>query len=229
MNRRHLRRRERLGPEGSRVTQAVTIAGRCVVPLLCWCVVGCKPAATLDARPAPRARPRDAVDVSTLPKLAPPLPPLDGGRVEVSIPDGWHLLPRDGKSLVRCQLSQQSAYPIIFVEAAASPDRTRLAVGDLPELAAGLQQSLDEELSAEGFKLAEDVVPVAFDGFAGVEYIRTAQSKGTQLERLFLVTVAGGRQYTVELRAILGTTEQFRPYALSVAHGLKFVSGPSKD
>jgi hypothetical protein len=165
------------------------------------------------------------IDVASLPEVDGALPPLDDGRLTLSLPGDWFRLPRSKQYLVAAQLSRQAKYPAItiYVEAAGNADDMpeNWDEDDLKDRAAELQADFDEQ----EVKLAEPVKPVRIGPYIGVQYARGAKVEKLPLERLFLVTVAGGRRYTVELRAVHGELHRYRSLALAVAASMRF--GPS--
>ena len=50
------------------------------------------------------------------------------------------------------------------------------------------------------------------------------KNRNLRLERLFLMTVAGGRKYTIELQALFGSEAKYRPHALAMANSLQIKS-----
>ena len=203
---------------------------------LCLLYCGCsEPAPTLVKEPAPgetpavapaessAAAPASETTAAELPKLADPLPPLDEGRVEVAGPEGWSLPARDSKWLARFQLQPGDPYPTIFVnQPQERPTQADVTPENAAEFARQVQARLKQELEPQGLTVPE-VKPLVIGDFAGAEYERqaTVKSKNLQLERLYLVTVQGGREYTIELHTLFGTLRQFRNYALAVAEGMK--------
>ncbi len=62
-----------------------------------------------------------------------------------------------------------------------------------------------------------------------MSFQRRGKSGKQIVERYFLETVAAGRRYTLELRALEGTLGKFQPYAWALLHGMEFLEkqGPS--
>jgi hypothetical protein len=169
-------------------------------------------------KPAPAAT--VAVDPSTLPELADPLPPLDGGRLIVAGPKDWVLPPRDPRWLARFQRDSSTAYPSILIRAEAH---------DGPDLTAETATQLAEQVQAELEKDAKSgsapqVQPLLIGEFAGVQYVDERRTRANRVERLVLITARGSRRYSVELQALSGTRDKYRNAALAVAHGLKIQS-----
>lgn len=177
---------------------------------------------TAGKRPAARQAtpPIATVDVAKLPKLTGGLPPLDDGRFKIDTPDGWRIAPRHKDYLIRLQLSG-ATYPLILIQSAPSPDLARITRKNLGEFAARRQAALDKELGGQGVELAKEVTPIQVGDFLGVEYQRRAHTEKVTLDRLFLVTVAEGRLYTLEMRALAGTLRALRPEFLAMAASIK--------
>jgi hypothetical protein len=207
---------------------------------LAWTVVvivavGCgEPQGQLERVTAPPSSPGPAVGgpaneraaappssaTATVP-LSDPLPLLDQGRLEIAKPEEWVLSPRSREWLVRFQLQSGLAYPTILVTAEDSAEVDDLSSENVRQFASETQAGLQAELAPQGVSLAKKVQPVTIGGRPWVEYARRAKSGQERLERLFLVTVAGGRRYTVELRVREGTLAAFRPALVAVAGSVK--------
>lgn len=165
----------------------------------------------------------DAAPADPRPALGEPME-LDQGRLTAAGPKGWARPPRDPKWLARFELSAGTPYPTILIHAPVEVSGQKdVTQENAPEFARRLHAELKAELAASGYKVPE-VKPVVLANFAGAEYSRQArlQGRNVNLDRLYLVTVWGGRQYTIELQALHGTETTFRPHALAVAEGLKF-------
>lgn len=211
---------------------------RVLLPVICFGLAGCGdpggPALVPDRPAAAPAAAADAVPANENPAVArrPALGPsmeLDQGRLTAAGPEGWARPPRDPKWLARFELSAGTPYPTILVHTPVEVSgQADVSQENAPEFARRLQAELKQELSAAGFKVPE-VKPLVLENFAGAEYSRQAKLQGrpVQLDRLYLVTIHGGRQYTIELQALHGTETTFRPHALAVADGLKFQDQPA--
>lgn len=149
-------------------------------------------------------------------------PPLDDGRVEISLPEDWVWAPRSKDYLIRAQMSRDARYPNVTVYAEAAPDIEDASSENAIELEKTFHTMLDEELAPQGLKLDEPVHAVQIGGFFGVEYVRRAKIGADSVERLFLVTVKNGRKYSLELRALQGSLSQFRPFGRAIAASMNF-------
>jgi hypothetical protein len=173
------------------------------------------------------ASPADAVlriDVATLPPVGDPLPPLDGGRLQLAGPRGWVLPPRDKQWLVRFQTQPDVAYPSILVTGKDAIGIESLTAKNVRDFADRTQSALDDELRPQKQRLLKPVAPLRIGDRYWIEYARGAQAGGTRLERLFLVTVVAGREYTIELRTYVGSLAKRRPEALAVAAKMKVLT-----
>ena len=175
----------------------------------------------------PQSSASEPAAVAELPALGDAVK-VDDGRLSVAGPADWVRPPRDPKWLARFEMTSGTPYPAILVPPAAESDFANVTKENAAEFARHLQAELQQELSAQGYKVPE-VKPLVLEHFAGAEYSRQAkvQGRNVQLNRLYLVTVAGGRKYTVEMHALFGTQATFRPHALAVADGLRFLASES--
>lgn len=176
-------------------------------------------------KPAPSETPQSAlrrIDPAGLPALGGSLPPLDDGRVEISRPEDWQASPRSSKYLVRFVARPHSAYPSLVFNA-LDTDFPAVTEQNVSDWAARVAEEWEARLAPQGVRLDKPVTPVRIGEFVGVEYVRRAQdSRGRRLSILMLDTVAAGRRYQLELYALEGTFEHDRPFAYTVAAGLKF-------
>jgi hypothetical protein len=166
------------------------------------------------------ASPRPSSAAAAVP-LSDPFPLLDKGRLEIAKPEEWVLSPRGREWLIRFQLQTGLAYPTILVTAEDDSEMDELSSENVRQFAFRTQAGVEAELAPQGLSLANNVQPVTIGGRSWVEYARRAKSGQERLERLFLVTVAGGRRYTLELRVREGTLAAFRPAVVAVAGSIK--------
>lgn len=199
-------------------------------PLFVWCPVvlglllGCGgpagqgSAEKRDPVDEPAADPV-TTDVAALPKLGDYLPPLDKGRIEVAVPEGWYVPPASSKYVVRFQPSETVRYPCVVVTAEDCREGgistvTRENVGEFAEQVAS---SLKKERSA--------VRPFEVGDFVGVAYRKRGKephSVSKILELFYLDTVVAGRRYSIHLRSSEGSLETDRPFLYTVVGGIKF-------
>lgn len=203
--------------------------------LLFACIAGCgeAPKSKAPASPAtvktPAAAKIEIVDASRLPVVDSPAPPLDEGRLELSLPADWRRAPRSKDYLIKVQRSRQANFPVLIVTVEPAEDLPDITRENAVEFAAQIQAKLDAELGPQGLALAEPVRPVAIGDLTAIEYVRKAKSTAGSIERLFIVTAARGRRYVVELRTLQGNLAEFRPWARAVAASMKFSAGTPGD
>lgn len=187
------------------------------VPVL---LIGCGP----QGPPAAETAAEPAALGDDLPLLGDYLPPLDGGRIEVAPPLGWAVPPRDSKYLVRFTQSRQSSYPSLIIVAEDYGGIFNVSEQNVDTFAEQMDDLLDG--SGASAKPSERATPFSAGSFVGVTYRRRGRApadlKKIIVDRLFLDTVVAGRKYTIELRTRQGTVDQYRPYLLAVAKGIKF-------
>lgn len=163
-------------------------------------------------------------DVGESPKLGDYLPPLDKGRVEVAVPEGWHVPPANSKYVVRFTRSDADDYPTVVVTAEDYQGQVGSTVTkeNVRKFAEEVARELKKERSA--------VQPFQVGDFVGVRYRKRGPEPGRvsgTIEALFLDTVVEGRKYSIHLRAREGSLEQELPYLYAVVGGIKFVGRQS--
>ncbi len=154
------------------------------------------------------------------------LPPLDGQRVELAAPKGWVAAARDKKYVAQFTLRSGAAYPRIMVTAKDASGSESLTGKNIKAFASKVQEelnqgSVDEDAEQPSEAALPAVKPLRIGDQYWVETLRKAHAKKTALERWILVTVVGDRQYTVELRAYIGSLNANRPQVLAVAASLR--------
>lgn len=159
-------------------------------------------------------------DSGVLPPLGDALPPLDGGRLEISPPAEWTVSPRSNQYIVRFQADQGNPYPTVLVTARDCPQVKILTAESLPVFA----KLVASELESAGVKTT--VKPGRIGEHLGVMYTRRARVKdalGGIVERVFFDTVVDGRRYQFELRCPPETVGLAEPYFLAVVKGARLV------
>ncbi|GEM_PF-6257152 len=137
---------------------------------------------------------------------------LDQGRFQLPTPEGWELR-RVPDYLLVCH---RGNYPRLYVSVADDPAFTNITPANVVAYAEAAANRLQEK------KLAVPVRPVQVGNFVGVSYGWEATSKGKRLMRFFLVTTRGQRRYTIELRCLEATFDDYRDTALAVAAAVQF-------
>lgn len=135
---------------------------------------------------------------------------LDGGRVEVSSPEGWTRSPRSQKYLVRYQPGTRRTYPSIVVTAEPAPEGLGSVTADtVGDLVAAITARLAVDFPAGGsVKVIKRPAAARLGPHAGVAWAvpGTAKVDGLSepIERFAWAVVLGGRLYVVEARAPKG-------------------------
>lgn len=144
------------------------------------------------------------------------LPPLDGERVQVAPPKGWHTLPRNPDYLVRFIPKKEASYPAILVTVQPFEDIAEVTSENLKEY----RKLLDDP--------GEDVQLRRIERFVAVSYTKQGTLKDglrtVLLDRQFLDTVVDHRRYQFELRAKQGTLDKYMPDLLAVAVKTQFMN-----
>jgi len=157
------------------------------------------------------------VNVSRLPAVGETMEPLDDGRVRLAPPEGWCIVPRSRKWVVRFQQSPGARYPAIILTAEDYEtvfQVTRENVG----IFAGQRSVALEPRGAAALK----VTLVAVGRWVGVSYLRHGEFDHDVLDRLMMETVVAGRKYNLELRTLEGASQASRPLLLAVAAAMEF-------
>ncbi len=170
---------------------------------------------------APVSKESKTLRVGDLPELGEPMDPLDDGRIVVAPPAGWHIPSRDSKWIVRFKSSPKLRYPTIMLTAEDYEDVFNVSKDNVDEFAEQVSALLEQD--GKTARLADEITPVEVKRFVGITYRRRARVKKKIIERVFAETVVAGRKYTLELRALKGTDERFRPYLFAVAGGIQFL------
>lgn len=135
---------------------------------------------------------------------------LDGGRVEVSSPEGWTRSPRSQHHLVRYQPGTRRTYPSIVVTAEPAPEGLGTVTADtVGDLVAAITARLAVDFPAGGgVKVIKRPAAARLGPHAGVAWAvpGTAKVDGLSepIERFAWAVVLGGRLYVVEARAPKG-------------------------
>ena len=137
---------------------------------------------------------------SELPSVEEPLPPLDDGRVLLSPPSGWRLLPRDPKYLVRLvKGTDNNSLPRITVAAEEAPEK----FPDVSEDSAASFAAEIEKLSTAvaGRKVLEPERPIVVGELVWSRHVRQLRTRGGSGVAAVqsLTTARKGRLYTIEL------------------------------
>lgn len=167
------------------------------------------------------------VDVEKLASLGTPLGrALDEGRVEIAPPSDWDVPPSRSDKALAWFKEAGADVPRIYVKGADY-------AGEVTDVGKdNLEQFRDEMAKAvKADKKRKDASPVQsviIGTFYGIQYKSRVNYNDRILDRLFVVTVQGGREYTVELWTPRRSLDDYENHAYAVAAGLKFVK-PGDD
>lgn len=157
------------------------------------------------------------LDASELP-IGDYLPPLDEGRVELADPSNWQRFPRSKKYLARFYRGMSSSLPWLIVTADDSPYEGITEVGE------DNYQQLLEAVAADVSQrpsLIESPLPMKIGDNYCVRFVLKASLNKHAAEQQILVTVLGGRRYTIDLQIAKGTMEDYKRAGYAVAASLR--------
>ena len=146
------------------------------------------------------------------------LPPLDEARIELADPTGWERFPRSKKYLARFYRGSSSTLPWIIVTADDSPyEGIQDTTADNYEL---LLEAVTAEVN-ERPSLWETPLAMKIGDNYYIRYVLKATLNQHAAGQQILVTVVGGRRYTVDLQFIKGTILDFKSAGYAVAASLR--------
>ena len=152
------------------------------------------------------------------------LPPLDDGRIEIPVPNGWKALSRKRDFLTRFYQTVQHAPPRIHVTVEQLADaRIDTATGENIDLFVEYVSQRVAGQLVPGEDLIEPCRGIVLGTTPWVRYVRGGRMANRAVERQFLHTIASGRWYTVELLVLRGTILRHRDTAYAVAAGMRVV------
>ena len=155
-----------------------------------------------------------------LPDLGDAVGPLDGGLITVRGPKGWFRASRSSDYLIKFQNNDNSPLPAVIVTASEETNAEDLTPNNLQAFCEILQAKLDCEGSPT--PLVENVGQITGDNFTAAYYTKLGRIKGLVFNRMMIVMVKNGREYTIEYRNVDATAREFEPYAFAVAKGIEF-------
>jgi hypothetical protein len=173
---------------------------------------------------APGKLPPKVVNVKNLPPLEDPLPAQDEGRVEVAGPKTWRPMSRRESYVAGFSPGSGSTPPRVLVRAKAAPAGSPAAVSaeNIAAFETYIEPVLAEELKGKK-DIREPVRMLIIGDRPWARYVRIGSMQGQGVERQFLVTVANGRLYTVELQVFMGQLLDHRDSAYAIAGGMRFL------
>ncbi|MHC2068542.1 hypothetical protein ACYFX5_13845 [Bremerella sp. T1] len=192
-----------------------------ICAVLSVAVLGCTSEPPAPApQPGEGETPKPTAPAAKSPKisLAPtgdPTPPLDGGRVQSNMPEGWKFLPRANDYLFAAYYEEKAGVPRLVLRQADS--------GDLPqttsaEEAKALAAKITEEVGSDK-DAALTVVNVGDNWFVRYEKVMSFRSQSAR--GVFLETVRGDKRYSIELLTYTEEKDKFLPALYRFAADLK--------
>lgn len=155
-------------------------------------------------------------------KLAPPgdpTPPLDGGRLQATMPQDWKFLPRSSDYLFAAYYQDKSGVPRMIL---TQHDAADLPATDSAESAQKLAAQITSETGASA-DAAITTVSVGDNWFVRYESakkFRSQSARGVTLE-----TVNGGKRYRLELLTYTDAKDEFLPALYRFAASFEFAEG----
>ncbi|PQO27112.1 hypothetical protein C5Y97_28100 [Blastopirellula marina] len=144
-----------------------------------------------------------------------PTPPLDQGRVQSTMPKGWKFLPRSNDYLFAAYHQDKGGVPRLVLR--------QIEAGDLPttdsaETAKPLATAIGKEFPSGG------ISPLSVLNVGENWYVRFEKKMSFRSEPatgVFLVTVQGGKRFTLELLTYANKKDDFLPALYRFAGDLK--------
>ncbi|MCC9606731.1 hypothetical protein LOC68_16390 [Blastopirellula sp. JC732] len=171
-----------------------------LIPFCVFALAGCSaeqptpPSPAASTATTTAAKPEEPELPLTLAPAGLTVPPLDQGRYQTTLPDGWRFLPRRSEYLIGAYEDQPSGIPRILAHVSDSPLED---VVDEPS-AKVLYKQLAEEIGELTFVYPPPKVIEIGSNF-WVQYCRPAKFQSEAARQLVLETVHNGRRYKLEL------------------------------
>jgi hypothetical protein len=149
------------------------------------------------------------------------VPPLDNGRMNIKVLDGWKETNQKRPGMLFIYLKGGKPNPVLLVH---KPEDAPAEIKDLDDTGktaflADVTSKINDKY--KGYILDKPKV-IDINGRPWVFYRVKMASASEKLEVAFLTTVANGRKYTVELRAIEKKGNHDWPALLTMASGMSF-------
>ena len=159
-------------------------------------------------------KPAPAAKVSLAP-VGEATPPLDGGRVQSNMPEGWKFLPRSNDYLFAAYYEDKGGIPRLVLK--------ETDAGGLPETTSAdsakqLVSKITEEVGGDK-DAALTVVNIGNNWF--VRYEKAMKFRSLAANGIFLETVRSGKRFSIELLAYSVDKEKFLPALYRFAADLK--------
>jgi hypothetical protein len=153
------------------------------------------------------------------------LPPLDGGKIEIAVPEGWKPAPRDSKYVVRfSSLAAGGGLPRIdvIVEEDNLGGLADLSEENIVEFASAIAQHLDEA----GTAVIEPPLPMIIGSVPCARYVSNLKLNvggGTiVVERQTLALLHAGRLYKINLSVEVSKLIDSRDAAYAICSAIRF-------
>ncbi len=161
--------------------------------------------------------------------LADYLPPLDDGRIEIAGPKDWQVGARQTGYVVwfhRYKDAQTLPQIRVKVEDAPAEAPQDVTKENVEAFAKWLSGHVQKDLKTPD-ELIEQVRPLILGDNAFGRYVRLGRYRGAGAEQHMLVTIRGGRMYTLQELVIAGDLGKpdIRDAAYVVGASMKFTSG----
>lgn len=152
-----------------------------------------------------------------------PTPPLDGGRVQSTMPKGWKFLPRSNDFLFAAYFEEKGGVPRLVLR--------EQEAGDLPETASAetakpLAEAIRKEFPS-GKESSLTVLNIGDNWF--VRFEKKMSFRSLPASGVFLVTVQDGKRFTLELLSYAEKKDQFLPALYRFAGDLKVQEIETQD
>lgn len=183
-------------------------------------VLGCtseppaKPAANANvaaAKPtgdSPATTTSPAPAATTAPSIAPAgdkTPPLDGGTVQSTLPQGWSFLPRSNDYLFAAYYEDKAGVPRLVLRKSAADGLPTTTAGDSAD------KLVDKVLSEVENGNEAAVTKVDLAGKWYVRYQKAMRFRSQSARGVFMETVQGGNRYTIELLTYTDDKDKYIP------------------
>ena len=154
------------------------------------------------------------------------LPPLDDGRIEIARPDQWEVGSRQVGYVAwfhRFKETKTLPHIRITVEPAPTDAPQDVTKENVEEFAKWLAANVKSKLKKDE-QLIEPVIPMIIGDNAVGRYVRQGRYREADAEQHLLVTIQGGRMYTVQQLVIRGDLNKLdvRDAAYALVAALKF-------
>jgi hypothetical protein len=155
------------------------------------------------------------------------MPPLDEGRIELALPEGWKFLSRHADYVVRFYHADPNSLPriLVTVEEATWDAAPTVSRENVEDFARHVARQLDENDT----KLIEPVKPMMIGPTPCARYVAAGKHHDVAVERQVIQTQLADRVYTIELQVFEGTILQYRDAGYAVAASLRPAASAKPD